>query len=67
MANHEPTKESEIQNPQERAEVHEAAHSLGEIRKQQMAQGDIFTHENPSNPSEPPAGEERKIEERHQR
>lgn len=50
----EPTKESEVQNPRERAEVHEAAHDLGEIRKQQMARGDIFTHENPSNPSETP-------------
>lgn len=50
----EPTKESEVQNPRERAEIHEAAHDLGEIRKQQMARGDIFTQENPSNPSEPP-------------
>lgn len=56
MAN-EPTKESEIKNPQERAEVHEAAHNLGEIRKQQMAKGEIFTNENPSNPSEPPTSE----------
>lgn len=54
MAN-EPTKESEVKNPREREEIHEAAHDLGEIRKQQMARGEIFTQENPSNPSEPPA------------
>lgn len=52
----EPTKESEVRDPAERQEIHEAAHELGEIRKEQMARGEIFTHENPDHPSEPPAG-----------
>lgn len=47
--------------------VHEAYSKLGhlggekggEIRKEQMAKGEIFTKENPSDPSQPPAGERR--------
>lgn len=46
--------------------VHEAYQKLGhlggEARKQQMAEGEIFTKENPANPSQPPAGEQQRIE-----
>lgn len=53
----------------EQERVHEAYSKLGhlggekggEIRKEQMARGEIFTHENPQNPSEPPANEQQRI------
>lgn len=31
-------------------------HKGGEARKEEMARGEIFTKENPSNPDQPPAG-----------
>lgn len=58
-------------NTGESERVHEAYQKLGhlggEARKQQMADGEIFTKENPANPSQAPASDHNRENESNRR
>lgn len=50
--------QQEQQGESKAERIHDAYHALGEIRVGQMESGQVFTNENPQNPSEPPRGDQ---------